>query len=116
MSLDRRSFFKSFALAVTGAVVAPSVFIPRAGDHHQWVSRKSGLLILNPEWVNAQYEVVFWAHMAEVSPGVFKRFGDPVPQSVRVAIGKQAGRIIDDLYSFRCNKPGDYPISPFIEV
>ena len=54
--MNRRGFFKSLGLAIGVAAVAPAVLIPRASDAFKW-KRASGIWVLNPEWVNAPYEI-----------------------------------------------------------
>ena len=55
---SRRSFFKSLGALVAGAAIAPQVFIPKADDCFRW-KRHGEIWVVNPEWINAPYELSF---------------------------------------------------------
>lgn len=62
--MNRRGFLKSLGLAL-GVAVAPQVLLSRAPDAFKWKRASSGVWVLNPEWVNAPYEIGYWI----VEPG-----------------------------------------------
>lgn len=59
--MNRRGFFKSLA-ALTAAASAPGIFIPKF-DPVRWkvLNTTSGILVPNPAWINAPYELMFIA-------------------------------------------------------
>jgi hypothetical protein len=60
--MNRRGFLTSLIGGVLAAGVAPNIL---AGAGRKWVKAKSGLYIINPDWVNAPFELGFIA-----SPGM----------------------------------------------
>jgi hypothetical protein len=57
MNMKRRDFFKTLATAAAGFAILPSA----ATYKRTWVPRAtSGILILNPDYINAPYELAVW--------------------------------------------------------
>lgn len=76
--MNTRSFFKSLATIAIGSIVAPQVLIPKFADSFKWKRQaESGIYVLNPEWVNAPYEMAFYGHDFEntraLHPIIFNR-------------------------------------------
>lgn len=62
--MNRAGFFKTLGVLAVGAVIAPSLLIPKATPGFKW-KRPDGvpgrrLWILNPDWVDAKYELAYY--------------------------------------------------------
>lgn len=56
--MNRRSFLTNIAVAAAAFTILPSA----STYQRNWVkTRPNGLWVINPEWVNAEYEVAFVA-------------------------------------------------------
>lgn len=64
--MNRRSFLASLA----AAAAAPQVLIATATDAFRWKKTVEGLWVLNPEWVNAPYELLI---LSELRPDGFNK-------------------------------------------
>lgn len=73
--MNRRGFISQLALML-GAASGPGILALKAHDHFRWRAGRGGLIaVINPEWVNAPYEIRFlWA------PGDF--IDAPTPQFI----------------------------------
>ena len=91
--MNRRSFLQSLALGIS-ALAAPQILVGRSSDRTRWRSRPEsgvlepdpGMLVPNPAWVNAEYEVAFFVQPGQagrqmVQPITFKRF-TPRPEKL----------------------------------
>lgn len=68
--MNRRGFLKGLG-GILAACAAPQALV---GQDFKWklVRRRSGLIVINPEYVNAPYEYAFL-----VGPGALSNTGDP---------------------------------------
>lgn len=55
----RRSFFSTLALGLTGAIIAPSLLLSKSDDRFKWKRAASGVWVINPDYINAPYEIAF---------------------------------------------------------
>lgn len=56
--MNRRNFFKGLA-ALVGGAAAPMIFVPKLDPVRWKVLGPSGLLVPNPAWIDAPYELLF---------------------------------------------------------
>ena len=56
--INRRNFLSGIIRAGIAAAVLPAA----TTYARRWVANYSGILIPNPEWINAEYEMHFWVH------------------------------------------------------
>lgn len=102
--MNKRSFLKSLLVAA----VAPSVLIPQFKDSFKWKRiTASGLLIPNPDWINATYEIAFTYAPnpnATFNPILFKRddFLTSTPPSF-----KRDSFTIKEAFPIRIDENGD---------
>lgn len=110
--MNRRSFFASLA-ALGAACSAPSLFLPKLERVH-WKKVHSGLWVMNPEWVKAEYECYFINMPMKICPE---------------ALEEQAGMFAQEYHRTYAGMPKnalplryDYngvifkPVPPFIEL
>jgi len=85
--MNRRSFFKTALLALAASQVPP---LPRVGKT---------AVRLNPEWVNAPYEVQLWISndLKTLTPVVWKRFQAGPPPRISLA----GMRRVEEAYPLR---------------
>lgn len=59
--MNRRNFLKNLA-----AAAASFAILPAATTYHRakWVKNRSEVWIVNPEWVEARYEVAYYMHLS----------------------------------------------------
>lgn len=108
MNSNRRGFLKSMLAAAVGA----SILVPTFSDAHKWKrSAKTGLWVLNPEYVNAPYEVRFLFNPAALeklqdNPCIVSKRGTPLK-----------GHPMYPMYPWppRYNENQE-PVSPFIQI
>lgn len=107
----RRSFFAQLALSVA-ALSSASILIPQAADAFKWQRTKQWLYVLNPEWVNAPYEIGFSpnAEMSLSPESIFSR-GDL--KIFRRAAFVDRSIETDPLYPLRKNTPEGPYITPY---
>lgn len=109
--MNRRSFFRTLGLGA--AAVAAQVYLPKLPDRMRWKATRQGdIYVVNPEWVNAPYEVWFafdpppaWmpgTDPTKVHPIVFKRGEFGLQWS-----GKQ---FVKDPFPIRLNELGGVPV------
>ncbi len=75
--MQRRDFIKTLALA------APLLFLPKLEPVKWKRSLRSNLYVINPEWVQAKYEVSFIKELNLLPPTCFIRWKVPgfeIPQ------------------------------------
>lgn len=103
--MNRRSFIGS----LIAGVVAPA-FLPGAG--RKWIKTESGILkpkraIINPEWVNAPFEFVFyWDKTAYTT--LLHPTSTPTPETL------EGFKTVQDPWPVRCAQDGKTVIPPFI--
>lgn len=76
--MNRRGFFKAFSVLGAAASLSPMVFVPKFEPVH-WkkiVKLDEWCAVVNPEWINAPYEVEFIGVTDNWMPGYPPRFMD----------------------------------------
>lgn len=59
--MNRRNFLSVLGAAMAGMAAVPLIHVPELPDRHRWKRMQGSLLLVpNPEWVNAQYEIAWW--------------------------------------------------------
>lgn len=56
--MNRRGFFSALGTVSVGLIIAPNLFLPKL-DHTRWKRTKQMLIVPNPEYQNAIYEMAF---------------------------------------------------------
>lgn len=69
--MNKRDFFRSLAVAACGTLVAPGLFLPKL-EKVNWKRRRL-VSIPNPDYVNATYEIGFYAHPSIAEHFVYDR-------------------------------------------
>jgi hypothetical protein len=111
--IDRRSFFKNILVAA----VAPSLLLSISPDKFKWKRQaSSGIYVINPEWVNAPYEICFVG-----SPSAGFRDITPVilPRAERYAKEKLlygTDLVISDAYPVRLMNDGKTVVPCMIKL
>lgn len=119
--MNRRGFLGGLVKGVAGiaaCAVAPQVL---TGQEFKWkVARKeTGVLVatLNPEWVNAPYEVLFFfsPDLVHINPVTVPTGTDPDHAALPPELASERGFIYrsDDAYPLRIAADGSHP-TPFI--
>lgn len=108
--MNRRKFLQSLAVLVAASNVSPS-FVAST-------PRKAACCRVNPEWLDAPYECVFFVeHLAkpirEVTPVIFRR--TPNQPGPRVAIFDREGRLHREAYPHRFDAEMN-PVFPFVDA
>lgn len=113
--MNRRNFLKSLATAAAAFAILPSA---TSYTRAPWKKvAGSGIYVVNPEWLNAPYEIAFMFAPGPVEecrhsivPVYFSREGQEFPEL--------PGHFrLKDPFPIRQNSPGDsIPIPPIIEL
>lgn len=77
--MNRRGFFKTLATAVAGFSILPAATTYTRAPWKK--SAGSGIWIVNPEWLNAPYEVTFFVEDHRIIELYPIRYQDPRPGS-----------------------------------
>lgn len=60
--MKRRSFFNALGKIAAGLIVCPSVITPKASEAFKWKKASTGLWVVNPDYIAAEYEVgLIWS-------------------------------------------------------
>ncbi len=102
--MNTRSFLKSLLVAA----VAPSILLPKLNDSFKWKSLStSGLMVPNPEWINAPFEIAF---LIQDSPKgiLFERSKEVLNFPVEMGY-------MEDPFPIRLNAKHDI-VQPYIKI
>lgn len=94
--MNRRGFLTSLIGGVIAVGVAPNIL---AGAGRKWIKAKSGLYIVNPDWVNAPFELT-WVFSKDALKGyvIDGRFG---PEPHQLFPNTEDQLIVNDPYPRR---------------
>ncbi len=113
--INRRSFFKTLALAAGAFVAPPAITFDRC-----WKNLPSGIWVINPEWLNAEYELSVFVGKT-FSDGYCKEvFTYMKHRQLEIETVLPTGlRKVNDAYPLRYRTKADIlktPVPPLIEL